>query len=156
AGVPFYIRAGKKLPITATEIVVDLRRPPRHLFDEPVDRHANYVRFQLGPERVAIAIGVKTKAPGTAMTGRDVELYCCNERGVVMDAYERLIGDAMRGDGMLFARQDAVEAAGGIVEAALDATAPVGEYDPGTWGPAAAEGIVDAGGWRVPSSGASP
>jgi glucose-6-phosphate 1-dehydrogenase len=155
AGVPFYIRAGKRLPVTATEIVVDLRRPPRHLFAEPVDRHSNYIRFQLGPERVAIAIGVKSKTPGTAMTGRDVELYCCNERSEEMDAYERLIGDAMRGDGMLFARQDAVEAAWRIVEPALHAPAPVAEYEPGSWGPAEADGIVGGSGWRVPSTGAS-
>jgi len=157
AGVPFYIRAGKRLPVTATEIVVDLRRPPRHLFAEPVDRHSNYIRFQLGPERVAIAIGVKTKAPGTAMTGRDIELYCCNERGQEMDAYERLIGDAMRGDGMLFARQDAVEAAWRIVDPALRAAGPVVEYEPGSWGPEDAEGIVGGGGgWHVPSTGPTP
>jgi glucose-6-phosphate 1-dehydrogenase len=156
AGVPFYIRAGKRLPVTATEIVVDLRRPPRHLFAEPVDRHSNYIRFQLGPERVAIAIGVKSKTPGTAMTGRDIELYCCNERGEEMDAYERLIGDAMRGDGMLFARQDAVEAAWRIVDPALRAAGPVAEYEPGSWGPAEAEAIVNGTGWHVPSTGSSP
>jgi glucose-6-phosphate 1-dehydrogenase len=156
AGVPFYIRAGKRLPVTATEIVVDLRRPPRHLFAESVDRHSNYIRFQLGPERVAIAIGVKTKAPGAAMTGRDIELYCCNERGAEMDAYERLIGDAMRGDGMLFARQDAVEAAWRIVDPALREAGPVTEYEPGSWGPAEAVGIVGGSGWHIPSTGPSP
>ena len=139
AGVPFFIRAGKCLPVTATEVFVTLKRPPQHLFDEAVAPHANYVRFQLGPERVAIAIGVRTKAPGTAMVGRDVELYCCNERGEGMDAYERLIGDAMHGDGLLFAREDAVEAAWRIVDPALGETSSVQEYKRGSWGPASAE-----------------
>ena len=155
AGVPFFIRAGKRLPVTATEIIVDLRPPARHLFDEPIDPHANYVRFQLGPERVAIAIGVKTKTPGTAMKGRDVELYCCKESGEAMDAYERLIGDAMRGDGMLFAREDGVDAAWRVVEPALHASSPVLEYEPGSWGPASAEAIVGSTGWHIPSSGTS-
>jgi glucose-6-phosphate 1-dehydrogenase len=155
AGVPFFIRAGKRLPITSTEIFVELRRPPQHLFDEPIDGHANYVRFQLGPERVAIAIGVKTKAPGTAMIGRDVELYCCNERREGMDAYERLIGDAMRGDEMLFAREDTVEEAWRIVEPALQAPPPVVSYEPGSWGPAEAEHLV-AGGWHVPTNPSTP
>jgi len=156
AGVPFFIRAGKCLPVTATEVAVVLRRPPRQLFDEPVAPHANTIRFELGPERVAIAIGVRTKTAGTAMVGRDVELYCCNERGGGMDAYERLIGDAMRGDGMLFAREDAVEAAWRVVEPALQiATRPL-EYDAGTWGPEGADAMIaDAGGWHAPSRGPS-
>ncbi|HTR59870.1 MAG TPA: glucose-6-phosphate dehydrogenase [Casimicrobiaceae bacterium] len=156
AGVPFFIRAGKRLPVTATEVIVDLRPPARHLFEEPIDPHANYVRFQLGPERVAIAIGVKTKAPGTAMKGRDVELYCCKESGEAMDAYERLIADAMRGDGMLFAREDGVEAAWRVVEPALRAGSPVLEYEPGSWGPASAEAMVSSTGWHVASSEPSP
>jgi glucose-6-phosphate 1-dehydrogenase len=139
ADVPFFIRAGKCLPVTATEVFVTLKRPPQHLFDEAVAPHANYVRFQLGPERVAIAIGVRTKAPGTAMVGRDVELYCCNERGEGMDAYERLIGDAIHGDGLLFAREDSVEAAWRIVEPALGETSGVQDYERGSWGPASAE-----------------
>jgi glucose-6-phosphate 1-dehydrogenase len=125
--------------VTATEVFVTLKRPPQHLFDEAVAPHANYVRFQLGPERVAIAIGVRTKAPGTAMVGRDVELYCCNERGEGMDAYERLIGDAIHGDGLLFAREDSVEAAWRIVEPALGETSGVQDYERGSWGPASAE-----------------
>ena len=156
AGVPFFIRAGKCLPVTATEVVVELRRPPRELFDEPVASRANIIRFELGPERVAIAIGVRTKAAGTAMVGRDVELYCCNERGGGMDAYERLIGDAMRGDGMLFAREDAVEAAWRVVEPALQVTTRPFEYEAGTWGPGAADAMIaDLGGWHTPSGGAS-
>ena len=152
AGVPFFIRAGKGLPVTATEVVVELRRPPRELFDEPIASHANTIRFELGPARVAIAMGVRTKAAGTAMVGRDVELYCCNERGGGMDAYERLIGDAMRGDGMLFAREDGVEAAWRVVEPSLEMTTRPLEYDAGSWGPNAADAMIaDAGGWHSPS-----
>ena len=151
SGVPFYIRAGKRVPVTATEVVVELRRPPHWIFDEPPSPHANYVRFRLGPDRVAIAMGVRAKTPGAALVGGDVELYCANERGPAMDAYERLIGDAMRGDGTLFAREDAVEAAWQVVEPALKAAAPVHEYDAGTWGPPEAAAITAAsGGWRAP------
>jgi len=150
AGVPFFIRAGKCLPTTATEIVVEFRHPPQRLFAEPLPAHANYARFQLGPERVAIAMGVRTKRPGTAMAGEDIELYCCNERGPIPDPYERLISDAIAGDGMLFAREDAVEAAWRVVEPALEATGPALEYAPGTWGPHAAEAITaGVGGWHA-------
>ena len=90
------------------------------------------------------------------MTGRDIELYCCNERSEEMDAYERLIGDAMRGDGMLFAREDGVDAAWRVVEPALRASSPVLEYEPGSWGPASAEAIAGSTGWHIPSSGTSP
>jgi glucose-6-phosphate 1-dehydrogenase len=127
------------------------------LFDEPAARHANYVRFRLGPDRVAIALGVRAKAPGTAMIGRAVELYCCNERGEGIDAYERLIGDAMRGDGMLFAREDAVEAAWRIVEPALHASGAPFEYAAGSWGPEAAGAMTaGAGGWFAPADGQAP
>jgi glucose-6-phosphate 1-dehydrogenase len=154
AGVPFFIRAGKRLPATATEIVVEFRRPPQDLFDEPAPPHANYARFQLGPERVAIAMGVRTKAPGTAMVGQDIELFCCSERGAGTDPYERLIGDAIAGDGMLFARQDAVEAAWHVVEPVLDGRRAPLEYGPGSWGPEAAEAMAaDVGGWHAPSAG---
>jgi glucose-6-phosphate 1-dehydrogenase len=155
-GVPFFIRAGKCLPVTVTEVVVELRRPPRQLFDEPVAPHANYIRFQLGPERVAIAIGVRTKAAGAAVVGRDVELYCCNERAEGTDAYERLIGDAMSGDGMLFAREDAVDAAWRVVEPALRMKMHPLEYEAGTWGPEPADVLIaGAGGWHAPSRGSS-
>jgi glucose-6-phosphate 1-dehydrogenase len=151
AGVPFFIRAGKRLPLTATEVVAELRRPPRTIFPEP--SRPNYVRFQLGPENVAIAMGVRTKAPGAAMVGRDVELYCCDERGEGQDPYERLIGDALVGDGMLFAREDAVEAAWQVVEPALESDRQPLDYDPGSWGPADAEALTAPyGGWYMPTS----
>jgi glucose-6-phosphate 1-dehydrogenase len=149
AGVPFFIRAGKSLPLTATEVVVELRRPPQQIFDEPVGQ-PNYVRFRLGPDRLATAIGVRAKAPGK-LAGRGVELYCSNEQGDSMDAYERLLGDAMRGDGSLFAEEGAVEAAWRVVEPALQPTTPVHEYAAGSWGPREADAIAESsGGWRDP------
>jgi glucose-6-phosphate 1-dehydrogenase len=151
AGVPFFIRAGKCLPVTATEVIVELHQPPREIFDEPTGQQPNYARFRLGPDRVAIALGVRTKSSGTALVGHGVELYCCNEEGEMMDAYERLISDAIRGDGTLFAREDAVEAAWQIVDPALQPSNPVQLYEAGSWGPPQADAIVaSVGGWRAP------
>jgi glucose-6-phosphate 1-dehydrogenase len=142
-GVPFYVRAGKRLPVTATEVVVELRRPPTNVFGERVSgRRPNHVRFRLGPD-VAIAVGARSKRAGTSMQGRDVELFVCQEQGDVMEAYERLIGDAMSGDPSLFAREDEVEAAWTIVDPVLgDSSAPV-IYQPGTWGPREADDLID-------------
>jgi glucose-6-phosphate 1-dehydrogenase len=151
ADVPFFIRAGKRLPVTATEVLVALRAPPRRLFDMPGVPHPNYVRFRLGPDRVAIAIGARVKAAGEAMTGREVELYACNQEADEMSAYERLIGDAMRGDTTLFARQDAVEAAWEIVDRILHAAGTPIRYGDGTWGPIEADRLAAAyGGWYDP------
>jgi glucose-6-phosphate 1-dehydrogenase len=157
-GVPFYIRAGKCLPATATEVLVELQRPPQKVFDEPLGGRANYVRFRLGPDQVAIAVGARTKKPGTTMSGNDVELYVCNEKeGGESGAYERLLGDAIRGDTTLFARRDGVEAAWRVVDPVLGLETPVHEYDPGTWGPAAAETMLgSAGGWRNPDTAGCP
>ncbi|HEY2863942.1 MAG TPA: glucose-6-phosphate dehydrogenase [Casimicrobiaceae bacterium] len=151
SGVPFLIRAGKRMPVTATEVVVELTRPPQIVVDEALPPGSNYVRFRLGPDRVAIAIGVRSKAPGTALVGRGLELYCCNEQDQTMDAYERLIGDALRGDAALFARQDAVEAAWRIVEPVLGDAIPVAEYEDGSWGPPQADALIALfGRWRAP------
>jgi glucose-6-phosphate 1-dehydrogenase len=152
AGVPFLIRAGKRLPVTATEVVVELKGPPQIVVGEAVPAGANYVRFRLGPKRVAIAIGVRSKRPGTALVGHDLELYCCNEADDAMDAYERLIGDALRGDSALFARQDTVEAAWCVVEPVLGDSVPVVEYEPESWGPPQAEALIKPfGHWRAPA-----
>jgi glucose-6-phosphate 1-dehydrogenase len=152
AGVPFLIRAGKRLPVTATEVVVELKQPPQIVVDEPLPSGANYVRFRLGPKRVAIAIGVRSKLPGTALVGRDLELYCCNETDDAMDAYERLIGDALRGDSALFARQDTVEAAWCVVEPVLSDSVPVVDYEAGSWGPPQADALIAPfGHWRAPA-----
>jgi len=149
-GVPFYIRVGKHLPVTATEVVVTLRRPPQVLFHEALS--ANYIRFRLGPE-VVIAIGARAKASGEAMVGEDIELSLCHQDPEEMQPYERLIGDAMMGDATLFAREDSVEAAWAIVDPILGVTTPVYPYEPGTWGPIEADRIISRhGGWHCPES----
>jgi glucose-6-phosphate 1-dehydrogenase len=143
SGVPFYIRTGKCLPVTATEVVADLQPTPVQIFgDGDSSERPNYLRFRLGPD-VAIAIGAHTKQPGPAMRGRDVELFVAKEpHADEMDAYERLICDAMRGDAVLFARQDEVEAAWAVVDPVLNASTELYEYEPGTWGPAEADRLL--------------
>ncbi|MEZ5286724.1 MAG: glucose-6-phosphate dehydrogenase [Vicinamibacterales bacterium] len=155
SGVPFYVRAGKSLAMTATEVLVELRAAPR-VFPEPAPSRGNHVRFRLSPE-VAIAIGARAKEPGEHMTGVPVELSVVEpQEGVPgrMGAYERLIGDAMVGDTTLFARQDVVEAAWAIVDPVLQQPPSVHAYEPGTWGPAAADSLADeVGGWNTPGDG---
>ncbi|MCO5101148.1 MAG: glucose-6-phosphate dehydrogenase [Burkholderiaceae bacterium] len=151
AGVPFYIRAGKCLPVTATEVFVDLKTPPMSVFDPVSKARSNYFRFQLSPE-VIVSIGARAKKPGEGMLGEDVELVatCCPENGG-RSAYERLIGDALRGDSSLFTRDDTVEAAWRVVDPALRDDRPVLPYDPGSWGPAAAAKVVaDGEPWHDP------
>jgi glucose-6-phosphate 1-dehydrogenase len=153
AGVPFYVRAGKSLPVTCTEVCVVMKPPPRSVFGEsPGDlARTNHFRFRLGPD-VAIALGVRTKKPGEAMAGRDVELIAASDSASEMLPYERLLADAMRGDATLFAREDEVEAEWRVVDGILGDTTPVHEYAPGTWGPAEANDLVaGAGGWRDPN-----
>ncbi len=151
-GVPFFIRAGKCLPVTTTEVVVNLKRPPLSML---AAGHGNYVRFRLSPE-VTIAVGARVKRPGDTLEGEETELsFVDKPEGDEMDAYERLLGDAMEGDPVLFARQDAVEASWAIVDPVLHLPTPVFEYEPGTWGPAEAERLVtDAGGWHCPAASA--
>jgi glucose-6-phosphate 1-dehydrogenase len=152
-GVPFYVRAGKSLPLSATEVLVEFRRPPQKVFDETLDGRANYVRFRLGPDELAIAIGARTKKPGTAMAGRDIELFVCNEKDDDSSAYERLLGDALRGDTTLFARWDGVEAAWRVVDSVLGRETPIHEYARGSWGPPAADAMLrSGGGWHNPEA----
>jgi glucose-6-phosphate 1-dehydrogenase len=153
ANVPFFIRTGKRLATTATEVLAVFRRPPQRLFDESVPPHANYLRFRLGPDRVAIALGARVKSPGEGMTGQETELYACNAQADEMTPYERLLGDAMKGDATLFARQDSVELAWAIVDGLL-ASGPQSEsYEPGSWGPRSAERMLERyGGWYEPGS----
>ncbi len=146
-GVPFRIRVGKRLPVTATEVRVALRRPPQALFDRPAP---NYFRFRLGPGRTAIALGARTKKPGTAMVGDDVELFMHDDAGDEMQPYERLLGDALRGDATLFTRQDAVEAAWRVVDPILDGGPPPRPYRGGTWGPVEADAVAGREGWHDP------
>jgi glucose-6-phosphate 1-dehydrogenase len=151
AGVPFFIRTGKCLPVTATEVIVTLKRPPQNVFGEALQSTNNYVRFRLGPDRVAVAIGARAKVPGEKMVGRETELFVCHQRGDEMEAYERLIGDAMVGDASLFARQDGVEASWRVVDPVLAAVTPVTEYEPGTWGPSESQSLIAPfGGWQSP------
>jgi len=150
-GVPFYIRTGKRLPMTATEVVVDLKIPPQKIFDQLEDDHPNYYRFRLGPDRISIGLGAKAKHPGDAMRGEDVELAVCNGHADEMGAYERLLGDALKGDGTLFARRDGVEAAWRVIDPILNTDKPAHEYMPGTWGPQVANAFLPLPGrWRTP------
>jgi glucose-6-phosphate 1-dehydrogenase len=153
AGVPFYVRAGKSLPVTCTEVCVVMKPPPRSVFGEPPGALArtNHFRFRLGPD-VAIALGVRTKKPGEAMAGRDVELIAASDSASDMLPYERLLADATRGDVTLFAREDEVEAEWRVVDGILGDTTPVHEYAPGTWGPTEANALVaGTGGWHDPN-----
>ena len=143
AGVPFYIRAGKRLPVTATEVMVKLKPAPLAIFDAaPVP--ANYFRFRLGPE-VVIAAGTRVKRPGEEMRGERAELLAHHLLADGDPPYERLLGDAIRGDASLFTRDDSVEAAWRVVEPILGSAAPPAQYEPGTWGPAAAATVLANG-----------
>jgi len=150
SGVPFYIRAGKQMPVTATEVMVELKNPPQAVFDEVQQRHPNYFRFRLSPD-VFISTGARVKTPGEAMTGEDVELTVHRQTGESMMPYERLLGDAIRGDASLFARYDSVEEAWRVLDPILGNRTPIAEYDPGSWGPPDAERIITNGGhWHNP------
>jgi glucose-6-phosphate 1-dehydrogenase len=145
-GVPFFIRAGKSLPLTATEVTVTLKRPPLSRL-APGD--TNYLRFRLGPD-VAIGLGARVKQPGEEWKSEPTELTVVQKpEGEEMDAYERLLTDAMEGDRLLFSRQDGVEAAWAIVQPILGDVTPVHEYAPGTWGPPEADALTEeVGGWH--------
>jgi glucose-6-phosphate 1-dehydrogenase len=150
AGVPFYIRAGKRLPLTATEVLVEMKRPPRDVFGEPHPGHPNHVVFRLGPD-VGITLTARTKVPGDEMRGEDVELMAHHQPGERMEAYERLLTDALEGDAELFSRQDIVEASWRVVDPILDGATPLYAYEPGSWGPPEADDlIVGDGRWHDP------
>ncbi len=153
AGVPFIIRAGKSLPVTATEVLVKLREPPLGKLPPGV----NYLRFRLGPQ-IAVSLGARVKRPGMAMVSMPVELSVVEHgQGDEVDAYERLLSDAMHGDATLFVREDATEAAWAIVEPILGNVTPVYKYEPGSWGPAEAERLAaDLGGWHNPQVALTP
>lgn len=145
ADVPFFIRAGKCLPVTETEVMVDFKRPPITKLAHGTD---NYVRLRLTPD-LKIALGARVKRPGDDMVGEPTELALLEQpKGDEVGAYERLLGEAIDGDPALFSRQDAVEAAWSVVEPALDLATPVEPYASGSWGPAAADLMTrDVGGW---------
>jgi glucose-6-phosphate 1-dehydrogenase len=148
-GVPFYIRAGKCLPVTCTEIVARLRQPPTMY--QGFDLASNYCRLRISPD-VTIAIGANVIAPGEETVSTVAEMVGTRQpRADEMDAYERVLGDAMQGDATLFAREDHVEEAWRIVDPAVKAGTPVSEYEPGTWGPKEADrGPSPPGGWQDP------
>lgn len=149
-GVPFLVRAGKSLPVTATEVMVNLHYPPQVLFPDDEPTRPNYLRFRLGPD-VVIGVGTRTKRAGENMIGEEAELNVLHQPGDEMAAYERLIGDAMRGDTTLFSREDISEAQWRIIEPILHIDTPLYLYDEGTWGPPEAEAIArNWGGWANP------
>jgi glucose-6-phosphate 1-dehydrogenase len=151
-GVPFFIRVGKCLPVTATEVLVTLREPPQTLFTDGANSPGrNHFRFRLGPGQVVIGVGARAKKPGPALAGEAIELEFCDIPDDEMEAYERLLGDAMKGDPTLFAREDGVEAAWRIVDPILAMDFPVHEYERGSWGPREADPLAAAvGGWHNP------
>lgn len=151
AGVPFYVRAGKCLPVTATEVLVEFKRPPCPVLDETEAPLPNHFRFRLNPG-VLIALGTKAKVPGELMTGERIELIARHCSGDEMDPYERLLGDAVKGDLTLFGREDGVEAAWRAVEPILGTATPLFEYEPNSWGPKEADRFIGDGGWHNPKT----
>lgn len=159
SGVPFYIRAGKQLPLTCTEVVVELKPPVHPVFDAGIG-HPNYFRFRLSPD-VLIALGARTKLPGEAMVGTATSLIAHRPPGDEMTPYERLLGDALQGNAGLFTSGEAVEAAWRVVEPILDATIgtafsdplTVAIYEPQSWGPASANHLMEDGDqWDNPAA----
>src|SRR5213594_2136841 len=149
-GVPFYIRAGKNLPVTANEVFARFRKPPSMIRETKMT--PNHLRFRISPE-VAIALGVTTMARGDKPTVESVEMQFSHHPSPgEMAAYERVLGDAIAGDRTLFAREDYVEEAWRVVDPALKAGTPIYEYEPHTWGPAEADRLTPPGGWRNPAA----
>jgi glucose-6-phosphate 1-dehydrogenase len=150
AGVPIYIRAGKMLPVTATEVFVEFKRPPMESFAEIVSGTSAHLRMRISPD-IAIGMGVRMKTPGERMTGSDVELMLTAQAANDMPPYERLLGDAMRGQSELFAREDLVEAQWRAVEPILGNVTPLSFYEPGSWGPDEAQALIaNDGPWINP------
>jgi glucose-6-phosphate 1-dehydrogenase len=151
-GVPWYLRAGKNLAETAAEVLVELKPPPQRLFDDstPAVGRANYLRFRISPDS-AVALAARVKIPGKQFVGDQRELYLLEEQIGEETPYRRLLGDAMAGDGALFTREDAVEAAWAVVDPVLKTHARVHSYKPGSWGPKQAEALIAAdGSWQNP------
>ena len=155
AGVPFYIRTGKSLPISATEVIVTLKSPPLDIFDGSDAMPNNYFRLRLSPE-VVIGAGALVKRSGEEMRGEPVELIARHHSASEKSPYERLLGDAVRGDTSLFTQDDCVEAAWRVVDPVLRDPPPVAQYEPGTWGPAAAASVIEGDEtWHDPKAEAS-
>ena len=153
AGVPWYLRAGKQLPRSVVEVQVQMQPPPQRLFDDsgPAGGRANYFRFRLQPE-ASIALAARIKRPGKEFVGVQRELYLSEDDPSTMSTYERLLGDAMAGDGALFTDEDAVMAAWRVVEPVLSEHGPALPYQPASWGPLEADALIASdGGWREPA-----
>jgi len=155
ANVPFYIRAGKCLPVTATEIEVELKRPPQAVFGEVEPPQSNCYLFRISPI-VKISVSARAKVPGEVMRGEDVELVAVHQSPDELPPYERLLADAMRGEETLFVREDSIEAQWRVVDPVLGNTTPVLEYAPNTWGPPEADRIIVGDEhWHNPEPGVS-
>ena len=153
-GVPWYLRSGKLLPETAAEVLVQLKPPPQKLFGDstPASGRANYFRFRLSPH-TAVALAARVKLTGKEFVGEQRELFLCDEQAEMESPYERLLGDAMAGDGALFSREDSIEAAWAVVDPVLKAHKPVLPYQPGSWGPQEADALIAPdGSWFNPES----
>ena len=134
AGVPIFIRVGKELAVTSTEIVVEFKRPPRETFGEIVPVLSSHMRMRISPD-IVISLGLRIKKPGERMAGQDVELTLVRQAAADMPPYQRLLGDALKGSAELFAREDSVEAQWRVVDGILDNVTPLYAYEKGTWGP---------------------
>lgn len=158
AGVPFYIRVGKRLATTSLEAVVQFQQPPRLLFADDCCPQANQLRFRLGGKNEGITLSLQAKVPGEAILTQPVDLAFAYDQVFGrdrMEAYERLLSDAIEGHAALFAREDGVEQTWRVVEPILDKPGPVHFYEPGSWGPGAADALVaDHGGWHNPGEAA--
>jgi glucose-6-phosphate 1-dehydrogenase len=151
-GVPWYLRSGKCMAVTAAEVLVELKPPPQKLFDDsaPPNGRANYLRFRLSPN-TAVALAARVKRAGKEFVGDQRELYLLDEQSGIESPYERLLSDAIAGNGALFTREDAVEAAWVVVDPILDMPRPVYRYKPGSWGPKQADALIAAdGSWHNP------
>jgi len=150
-GVPFYIRTGKSLPVTVTEVLVEMKQPPQAVFAENEPPDANYFRFRLTPD-CSLSLVARAKKAGEEMIGETVELMALHRDGTGDPPYQRLLGDALRGDQALFAREDWVEAAWRAMAGVLDLPDQPFVYEPGTWGPAEAAKVLRPGDhWHQPS-----
>jgi glucose-6-phosphate 1-dehydrogenase len=152
AGVPWFVRAGKELAEHVTEVLVELKAPPQKVFadSEPEVGRANYMRFRFNP-MIEIGVGARAKIPGEAMIGEQRELFLSNEFPDEMSPYERLLGDALAGEGLLFARQDGVEESWRVVDKVLTHHHVAHPYAKGSWGPREADRMINSyGGWHDP------
>ena len=150
AGVPIFIRCGKKLPFTSTEVMVEFKRPPRETFGEIVPVLSSHMRMRISPD-ISISMGLRVKKPGDRMAGQDVELTFVRQAAEDMPPYQRLLGDAMRGSAELFAREDSVEPQWQVVDGILGNVTPLYTYEPGTWGPGEAYQLIGKHGpWLNP------